>query len=123
MKKLLKVVLMVAVTLPAVAQKTKAHLGETVTIPESVLRDKIKGGWAGQTIGVTFGGPYEFRYNGTFIQDYQPLYYSEGYIRKTMLETPGLYDDLYMDMTFVDVFERMGLDAPVESLATAFAHA
>jgi hypothetical protein len=24
------------------------------------LRDKIKGGWAGQTIGCTFGGPTEF---------------------------------------------------------------
>ncbi|HVW60990.1 MAG TPA: ADP-ribosylglycohydrolase family protein [Puia sp.] len=103
--------------------QNQARLGSTVTIPETVLKDKIKGGWAGQTIGVTFGGPYEFRYNGTFIQDYQPLFYDEGYIRRTMLGTPGLYDDLYMDLTFVDVFERLGLDAPVDSFAGAFAHA
>jgi len=103
--------------------KAAPQLGGLITMPGQVMKDKIKGGWAGQTIGVTFGGPYEFRYNGTFIQDYQPLFYSDGYIRKTMLETPGLYDDLYMDLTFVDVFERLGLDAPVDSFANAFAHA
>ena len=40
---------------------------KTITISKDVLKDKIKGGWAGQTIGVTFGGPYEFRFEGTFI--------------------------------------------------------
>lgn len=87
------------------------------------LKDKIMGGWAGQTIAVTFGGPYEFRYKGTYIQDYQPLTWYDGYLKKTMLGNPGLYDDLYMDLTFVDVFERLGLDAPVDSFASAFAHA
>ncbi|MBD0279505.1 MAG: ADP-ribosylglycohydrolase family protein, partial [Flavisolibacter sp.] len=85
--------------------------------------DKIKGGWAGQTIGVTFGGPYEFRFQGTFIGDYQPLLWYDGYLKKTMLENPGLYDDLYMDLTFVDVFEKSGLNAPVDSFASAYAHA
>ncbi|SEL84393.1 ADP-ribosylglycohydrolase family protein [Parapedobacter koreensis] len=87
------------------------------------LKDKIKGGWAGQTIGVTFGGPTEFRYNGTFIQDYQTIPWYDGYIRKWMEGEPGLYDDIYMDLTFVDVFERAGLDAPVDSFANAFANA
>ena len=39
-----------------------------------------------------------------------------------MLENAGLYDDLYMDFTFVDVFEKYGLNAPVDSFANAFAH-
>jgi hypothetical protein len=34
---------------------------------------KVKGGWAGKTIGCTYGGPVEFLYNGTMIQDYIPL--------------------------------------------------
>ncbi|HEX4851915.1 MAG TPA: ADP-ribosylglycohydrolase family protein, partial [Puia sp.] len=92
-------------------------------ISKSKLEDKIKGGWAGQTIGVTFGGPYEFRFQGTFIGDYQPLLWYDGYLKKTMLENPGLYDDLYMDLTFVDVFEKYGLKAPVDSFANAYAHA
>lgn len=94
-----------------------------VVIQKDKLYDKIKGGWAGQVIGVTFGGPYEFHYNGTFIQDYQPLLWYDGYIKKTMFETPGLYDDVYMDLTFVDVFEKYGLNAPVDSFANAFANA
>jgi ADP-ribosylglycohydrolase len=96
---------------------------KTITITKEQLKDKIMGGWAGQTIGVTFGGPYEFRFSGSFIQDYQPLTWYDGYLKKTMINNPGLYDDLYMDLTFVDVFERYGLDAPVDSFANAFAHA
>jgi len=115
------------VTLPllsnAQSSKKTFKTGDALLISEAVLKDKIKGGWAGQTIGVTFGGPYEFKFNGTFIQQYQPLVWYDGYVKKTMLETPGLYDDLYMDLTFVDVFERLGLDAPVDSFAYAFAHA
>src|ERR1700739_4907292 len=79
-------------------------------ISKAKLEDKIKGGCAGQTIGVTFCGPYEFRFQGTFIGDYQPLLWYDGYLKKTMLENPGLYDDLYMVLTFVDVFEKYGVD-------------
>ena len=45
-----------------------AQTASIITISKEKLRDKIMGGWAGQTIGVTFGGPYEFQYNGTFIE-------------------------------------------------------
>lgn len=93
------------------------------TLSVAQLKDKIKGGWAGQTIGVTFGGPYEFRFQGAFISDYQPLLWYDGYLKKTMLENPGLYDDLYMDLTFVDVFEKHGLNAPIDSFAHAYANA
>lgn len=95
----------------------------TFTIAKKVLKDKIKGGWAGQTIGVTFGGPYEFRFQGTFIGNYQALDWNDSLVKKNMLENAGLYDDLYMDLTFVDVFEKYGLNAPVDSFANAFAHA
>ncbi|HEY4155928.1 MAG TPA: ADP-ribosylglycohydrolase family protein, partial [Puia sp.] len=95
---------------------------QTFQISKEKLKDKIKGGWAGQTIGVTFGGPYEFRFDGTFIQDYQPLLWYSGYVKNTMLNDPGLYDDLYMDLTFVNIFDKYGLHAPVDSFANAFAH-
>lgn len=55
----------------------------SITILKDVLKDKIMGGWAGQTIGVTFGGPTEFRFNGTMIQDYQPIVWYDGYIKHT----------------------------------------
>ena len=106
----------------ATADKAKA-LPQQINLSKAQLLDKIKGGWAGQTIGVTFGGPTEFRFQGTFIQDYQTIPWYEGYISKTMDEWPGLYDDIYMDLTFVDVLEKKGLDAPVKDFAEAFAQA
>lgn len=94
-----------------------------VTMTKAKLFDKIKGGWAGQTIGCTYGGPTEFRYPGTMIQDYIPINWPDGYIKWYYENEPGLYDDVYMDLTFVDVFDRLGLDAPVDSFAVAFANA
>ncbi|MEJ7644878.1 MAG: ADP-ribosylglycohydrolase family protein [Chryseolinea sp.] len=106
----------------AYAQSAKST-SETIKISKEVLKDKIMGGWAGQTIGVTFGGPTEFRFCGTMIQDYQPISWYDGYIKKTMVENPGLYDDIYMDLTFVDIIEKKGLDAPVSEFANAYANA
>ncbi|MDR1896488.1 MAG: ADP-ribosylglycohydrolase family protein [Prevotellaceae bacterium] len=102
---------------------SSSDIPKTYTITKSQLLDKIKGGWAGQTIGCTYGGPTEFRYNGTMIQDYIPIDWHDGYIKHWYENTPGLYDDIYMDLTFVDVFARLGIDAPVDSLAMAFATA
>lgn len=87
------------------------------------LFDKIKGGWAGQTIGVCKGGPTEFQYNGTMIQDYIPLQWNDKSIEWYYDNFPGLFDDVYMDVTFVKVFDKLGLDAPVDSFAVAFANA
>ena len=94
-----------------------------VEISKAALLDKIKGGWAGQTIGVAFGSYTEFRYQGTFIQDYQPIPWKEGQVAGLMDSWPDLFDDIYMDLTFVDVFERKGLDASVDEFAQAFARA
>lgn len=93
------------------------------SLSKDILMDKIKGGWAGQTIGCTYGGPTEFRFNGTMIQEYTPIEWSDGYIKWWYENVPGLYDDVYMDLTFVEVFDRLGLDAPVDSFAMAFATA
>ena len=95
----------------------------TLTLTKNELKNKIKGGWAGQTIGVTFGGPIEFRFCGTMVQDYQPIKWYDGYLKETMVNNPGLYDDIYMDLTFVDVFQKVGLNAPVEEFAKAYANA
>lgn len=112
-----------ALIFSACSQKETNAIPEKFSISKTTLLDKIKGGWAGQTIGCTYGGPTEFRYNGTMIQDYTPINYPDGYIKWYYENIPGLYDDIYMDLTFVDVFARLGIDAPVDSLAMAFANA
>lgn len=96
---------------------------QTVVRTKKVLKDKIKGGWAGQVIGITYGGPTEYRYPGTMINDYNPIEWSDTAALWYFNNTPSLYDDVYMDLTFVDVFEKEGLDAPASSHAKAFANA
>jgi len=92
-------------------------------IPLDVLKDKIKGGWAGQTISCTYGGPTEFRFRSKMIPDDHEIPWYDGYMKDTYDGRPGLYDDIYMDLTFVEVFEKEGLDAPADSFANAFANA
>jgi len=93
------------------------------TLTAQALQDKIKGGWAGQVIGCTFGGPTEFSYPGTMIQDYQTIPWDSTRITWYFNNSPGLYDDIYMDLTFMEVIEKEGIDAPAASHARAFAHA
>jgi ADP-ribosylglycohydrolase len=104
-------------------QSASPFSGAVIAMSKDVLKDKIKGGWAGQTIGCTFGGPTEFRFQGTFIPDYQPIPWDDGAILSSFRNNPGLYDDIYMDLSFVEVFEKDGLDASPAALARAFATA
>jgi hypothetical protein len=103
--------------------ETKLQNNKFIQISKSSLRNKIKGGWAGQTIGCTYGGSTEFRFKGTMIQDYQTIPWPDGYMKQWYTNAPGLYDDVYMDLTFVNVFDKYGLDTPVDSFAKAFAYA
>jgi len=94
-----------------------------ITISKEVLKDKIKGAWAAQTIGVTYGGPTEFHFLKRTIPDSIELEWSDTTLLHWMTYVPGLYDDIYMDLTFVEVMEKEGLDAPSSSFGNAYAHA
>lgn len=93
-----------------------------VSFDKKELLNRIKGGWAGKTIGCTYGGPVEFIFNGTMIQPYTPITWSENHVKHYYDVFPGLYDDVYVNITFIEVFERLGLDAPADSFAVAFAN-
>ena len=97
--------------------------GRRLTMSRDVLLDKIKGGWAGQTIGCAYGGPTEFCYRGIMIPDETEIAYPEHHLKLHYDRYPGLFDDVYMDLTFVKVFCEEGLDASAESMAKAFAYA
>ena len=84
MKRSAAAAVILALALPALAAAQSR-----VTLTTEVLRDKIKGGWAGQTIGVTFGGPTEFRYNGTMIPDYTPIAWHDRRLPETFDDRPG----------------------------------
>lgn len=122
-KLLMSLTLAIIVSSCNVINEKREDIPETITFSKEVLLDKIKGGWAGQTIGCTYGGPTEFKFNGTMIQDYHPIRWENGNIKHQLEIGSGLYDDIYMDLTFVEVFDRLGLDAPIDSFAVAFANA
>lgn len=94
-----------------------------VTMDREQLLDKIKGAWAAQTIGVTYGGPTEFHFTKSRIPDTVPISWSDSSLYKMMTRNPAVYDDIYMDLTFVEVMEEHGLDAPAKAHAEAYSKA
>ena len=71
-------VFMLTTTFTATAKK----LPKEVKMTKEVLMDKIKGGWAGKTIGCSYGGPTEFKYSG-FMND------DNGHIRRIRIALRG----------------------------------
>ena len=78
----------------------------------TALQDKIKGGWAGKIIGVSYGEPTEFRARGR-------IYDGELFWTPDRVQNALFQDDLYVQMSFLSVIEQHGLDAPVEKFAEA----
>lgn len=77
------------------------------------FEDKVRGGWAGQMIGVTYGAPTEFRFMQR-INDRPRNWKPE--------ELAGALDqdNLYVEMTFAGVMDRLGLNATTEQYGEAF---
>ena len=100
MKKELYFVIALIFLISCENKDVKLDYGSEIVLTKSVLQDKIKGGWMGQTIGCTYGGPTEFKYKGGIIYDQIPIIWYDDYAWDTFIEDPGLYDDVYMDLTF-----------------------
>jgi hypothetical protein len=58
------------------------------------LRDKIRGGWAGQMIGVSYGFPTEFAYRERIIPENELSTW-----QADMVSAALEHDDLYIDIT------------------------
>ena len=69
---------------------------------KTTLFDKIKGGWAGQVIGCTYGGPTEFEWRGQIIPDDHAIVWDDTRAAYCFDKFPGLYDDVYMDGDYDD---------------------
>jgi hypothetical protein len=80
---------------------------------KDVLADRIRGGWAGKMIGVSYGAPTEFRSNGAI---------NEGAITWSPERVSNALgqDDLYVGMTMAETMDRLGFDATVEQYGEAF---
>ncbi|MFZ4547176.1 MAG: ADP-ribosylglycohydrolase family protein [Bacteroidales bacterium] len=105
----------------SINSKAQFEKKQTTVLTKTQLQNKIKGGWAGQTIGVVYGAPVEFKYQGSIIPDYQPIPWREGYVKYWWDKKPGLFDDIYTDLNFVDVFEKYGFNVSMETIANHWA--
>ncbi|HKK63997.1 MAG TPA: ADP-ribosylglycohydrolase family protein, partial [Bacteroidales bacterium] len=127
MKKTNVILLLAVIILAAYSSCTNENSspfrdGDIIEIEKSELLDKVKGGWVGQLIGCTYGGPTEFKWQGAMIHDMVPIPWDEYQHEFWYDNFPGLYDDIYTDLTFVEVFEKYGLDATAEQHGVAFAN-
>lgn len=85
------------------------------TLTAEALRDKIRGGWAGQMIGVSYGAPTEFRWREEIIPEEKlPEWKPE------MVSNALNQDDLYVDMTLAKVLDEKGLEATTEDFGAMF---
>ena len=64
------------------------------TLSRQAFEDKVRGGWAGQMIGVSFGAPTEFRSNGRIIEGDLPAWTPEPDRERDRPGRPLRRDDL-----------------------------
>ena len=88
----------------------------TYSFTEEQIQDKILGGWVGQMAGVVYGAKSEFQYWGTIMPEADIIDFSALNINDAFWQ-----DDLYVEMTFLEVMETNGLNASLELLGEAFA--
>jgi hypothetical protein len=84
----------------------------------SVLEDKIRGGWAGQMIGVSFGASTEFQYLGELVPEEALVDWTPDMVAGALNQ-----DDLYVDITLASVLDQHGLDATTDDFGALFREA
>jgi hypothetical protein len=109
----------------------------TIQMDESAVKDKIKGGWVGQAIGVNWGAPTEFY--AAYIQSVplykkyttnMPLYpdYRGDLIplellpewNSNMINDYAGQDDLYVEIPFMNALYSHGVNADWKALGDAY---
>ncbi len=95
-----------------------ASADSLVAMPLDELRDRIRGGWVGQMIGVSFGFPTEFGYREEIVPADKLPQWTPTMIREALRQ-----DDLYVDITFAQVLDEHGLDASSDDFGALFREA
>ena len=94
---------------------TRTPAERTITVEE--FRDRMTGAWLGQSVGVAYGWPTEFKCNGTIIPaDKMPVWKPE-LVNETFSQ-----DDLYVEMTFIDTLLKRDLDVTTRTAGIDFAN-
>lgn len=90
---------------------------EMRSISVAEYRDKMAGAWIGQSVGVAYGWPTEFKKSGElFDLDALPVWKPE-LVNETFNQ-----DDLYVEMTFINTLDKRGIDVDVREAGIDFAN-
>ena len=91
--------------------------GEVKKLSRATYIDKMKAGWLGQMVGVTWGFPTEFKWNGKIIPDANvPVWTSN------MFDGAFWQDDIYVEMTFLKTLDDYGFDVSYKQAGIDFAN-
>jgi hypothetical protein len=85
-------------------------------IPAAEYLDKMKAGWIGQIIGVSWGAPTENKYQAIMPADKVPPF-TEDLVNQAFNQ-----DDLYVEMTFLRTLEQYGFDVSIRQAGIDFAN-
>ena len=86
-------------------------------LPLAVYRDKMKGAWIGQIVGVCYGAPTEFKWRDSIIpREKVPIW------RPEMINGAFGQDDIYVEMTFLRTLEQYGVDVSIRQAGIDFAN-
>jgi hypothetical protein len=106
--------IVILLILTGCSKTTKQNSFRRLSLSEYI--DKMKGGWVGQMVGVGWGAPTEFRFQGEIIpEDQMPGW-------KPSLVNQFNQDDIYVEMTFLRTLELYGLDVSHKQAGIDFAN-
>ncbi len=112
----IRMILGISIVSPAGLLPSQAVGQESRQLPVREYRDKMKAGWIGQIIGVSWGGPTEGRYQKIMPADKMPPF-TAGLVNDAFGQ-----DDLYVEMTFLRTMEEHGFDVPIRQAGIDFAN-
>ncbi len=85
-------------------------------LPVAEYRDRLAAGWIGQMVGVGWGAPTEFKFNGVIIPEDKVPVWKPGMVNQYN------QDDIYVEMTFLRSMELYGLDVSIRQAGIDFAN-
>ena len=107
----------VALTLAWLSLASGAGAPNSRVVTTGELRDRIRGGWAGQMIGVVYGAPVEHYWLGTWALTDPPAWDGAKLVQALA------QDDLYIDVLFLAVLDRKGPSAGTADFGDALRNA
>lgn len=93
-----------------------AAAGPVRRLPAREYLEKMKAGWIGQIIGVSWGAPTEGKFK-TIVPAEKVPPFDENLVNNAFNQ-----DDLYVEMTFLRTLEQFGFDVPIRQAGIDFAN-